>query len=49
MFGIIGNNVTNLKFIGRRDRSMDQNIKSVFDESDGFYYYPYFNDAKELL
>ena len=43
-----GNNVTNLKFIGRRDINIDPNIKELFDESDE-YYYPYFNDAKELL
>ena len=48
MFGMNGNNVTNLKFIGRRDMNMDPNIKALFDESDE-YYYPYFNDAKELL
>ena len=48
MFGMNGNNVTNLKFIGRRDMNMDPNIKTLFDESDE-YYYPYFNDAKELL
>ena len=49
MFGMNGNNVTNLKFIGRRDMNMDPNIKALFDESDEYYYYPYFNDAKELL
>ena len=48
MFGMIGTNVTNLKFIGRRDMNMDQTIRAVFDESDE-YYFPYFNDAKELL
>ena len=45
---MIGTNVTNFKFIGRRDMNMDPNIKALFDESDE-YYYPYFNDAKELL
>ena len=49
MLGMIGVNVTNLKFIGRRDMTMDPNIKALFDESDEHYYYPYFNDAKELL
>ena len=44
-----GNNVTNLKFIGRRDMDMDRNMKALFDESEKYYYYPYFNDAKELL
>ena len=42
-------NVTNWKVIGRRDMKMDPNIKALFDESDQYYYYPYFNDAKELL
>ena len=49
MLGMIGTNVTNFKFIGRRDMNMDPNIKVLFDESDEHYYYPYFNDAKELL
>ena len=49
MFGLNGNNVTNLKFIGRRDMDMDPNMKALFDESEKYYYYPYFNDAKELL
>ena len=48
MFGMNGNNVTNLKFIGRRDMDMDRNMKALFDENDK-YYYPYFNDAKGLL
>ena len=46
---MIGTNLTNFKLFGRRDQSMDQNIKAVIDESDEYYYYPYFNDAKELL
>ena len=49
MFGMNDYNVTNLKFIGRRDMNMDPNIRALFDESDLNYYYPYFNDAKELL
>ena len=49
MLGMNGNNVTNLKFIGRRDMNMNPNIKAVFDESDDYYFYPYFNDAKEFL
>ena len=44
-----GNNVTNFKFIGRRDMNMDLNMKALFDESDEYFYYPYLNDAKELL
>ena len=48
-FGIIGNNVTDFKFFGSRDIDMDKNKKAVFDDSDEFYYYPYFNDAKELF
>ena len=43
------NNMTNFKFIGRRDMNMDPNIQALFDEMDEYYYYPYFNDAKELL
>ena len=46
---MIGNNVTNLKFFGSRDIDMGELIKEVFDENDGYHYYPYFNDAKELL
>ena len=48
MLGMNDTNITNLKFIGRRDMNMDPNMKALFDESDE-YYYPYFNDAKELL
>ena len=44
-----GINVTNLKFIDRRDMNMDPNIKALFDESDEYFHYPYFNDAKGLL
>ena len=44
-----GINVTNFKLIGRRDINMDPNIKALFDESDEYFYYPHFNDAKELL
>ena len=49
MFGMNDTHVTNLKIIGRRDMNMDSNMKALFDESDEYYYYPYFNDAKELL
>ena len=48
MFGMVGNNVENVKLIGRRNMKMDANMKKVFDQSDIFHYYPYFNDAKEL-
>ena len=48
MLGMVGNNVENVKFIGRRDMNMDANMKAFFDESDD-YYYPYFNDAEELF
>ena len=47
MFGIVGNNVENVKFIGRRDMNMDANMKAFFGGSDKYYFYPYFNDAKE--
>ena len=49
MFGMIGYNVENVKLIGRRDINMNANMKRLFDESDEYYYYPYFNDAQELL
>ena len=49
MLGITGNNVDSVKLIGRRDMSMDTNAKALFDENDRYYYYPYFNDAKELF
>ena len=73
MLGMIGNDVESVKLFGRRDVSMDANMKALFDESDyyyrplswielwlsssnatdignsGLYYYPYFNDAKELF
>ena len=42
-------NVKNVKFIGRREMNMDENIKTLFDESDYRRYKPYFNDAKELF
>ena len=46
---MVGYNVESVKFIGRRDMSMDSNMKTLFDESDDYKYYPYFNDAKELF
>ena len=46
---MVGNNVENVKLIGRRNMKMDANMKKVFDQSDIFHYYPYFNDAKELF
>ena len=60
MLGMVGNDVESVKLFGRRDVSMDANMKALFDESDyyyrplswnisGLYYYPYFNDAKELF
>ena len=49
MLGTVGNNVKSVKFIGRRDMNMDTNLKAIFDETDSHYYYPYFNDAKELF
>ena len=49
MLGMNDTNVTNLKFIGRLDMNIDSNIKALFDESDEYFHYPYFNDAKELL
>ena len=49
MLGSVGNNVESLKFIGRRDMNMDANLKKIFNETDKYYFYPYFNDAKELF
>ena len=47
---MIGNDVESVKLFGRRDVSMDANMKALFDESNyPYYYYPYFNDAKELF
>ena len=53
MFGLVDNNVKSVKFIGRFDINMDANLrriikKSLAHETDD-YYYPYFNDAKELF
>ena len=49
MLGSVGNNVESVKFIGTRDMNMDANLRKIFNETDKYYYYPYFNDAKELL
>ena len=46
---MVGNNVQSVKFIGGREMNMDTKIKTLFYERDGYRYYPYFNDAKELL
>ena len=46
---MVGNNVQSVKFIGRRDLNMDASMKAVFDERETYYYYPHFNDAKELF
>ena len=49
MLGLVDNNVESVKFIGTRDMNMDANLRKIFNETDKYYYYPYFNDAKELL
>ena len=49
MIGMIDNNVTKIKFIGRREMNMDENMKTLFYEEDYSRYKPYFNDAKELF
>ena len=49
MFGIVENNVENVKVIGRREMNMDSNMKRLFYETDDYRYKPYFNDAKELF
>ena len=46
---MVGENVESLKVIGRRDMNMHANMKELFDKSNEYYFYPYFNDAKELL
>ena len=48
MLGSVGNNVESVKFIGKRDMNMDANLRKIFNETDEYYFYPYFNDAKEL-
>ena len=48
MLGLIGNTVESVKFIGRRDMNMNANLRKIFNETDEYHYYPYFNDAKEL-
>ena len=56
MLGLVDNNVESVKIIGRYDMNMDANLRKIFRESDYYYqttlkhyFYPYFNDAKELL
>ena len=49
MLGIVDANVENVKFIGRREMNMDENMKRLFYESDEDRFKSYFNDAKELL
>ena len=49
MLGSVGNNVESVKFIGRRDMNMDANLRKIFNETDEYKFYPYFNDAKELF
>ena len=49
MLGSVGNNVESVKFIGRRDMNMDANLRKIFNETDEYYFYPYFNDAKGLF
>ena len=49
MLGSVGNNIEIVKFIGRRDMNMDANLTKIFNVTDENYFYPYFNDAKELL
>ena len=46
---MLDNNVENMKIIGGREMNMDENLKTLFDESDEYRYKPYFNDAKELF
>ena len=48
MLGSVGNIVESVKFIGRRDMNMNANLRKIFNETDKYHYYPYFNDAKEL-
>ena len=46
---MVDNNVESVKVIGRREMNMDENMKTLFYESDEYRYRPYFNDAKELF
>ena len=43
------NNAEIVKFIGRREMDMDENMKTLFYVNDKYRYKPYFNDAKELF
>ena len=45
---MVHNNVESVKSIGRREMNMDENMKTLFYESDEYRYKTYFNDAKEL-
>ena len=53
MLGLVGKNVESVKFIGKRDINMDENLKNIYEIYDKIYdgtvIYPYFNDAKELF
>ena len=49
MFGMVDNNVVNVKVIGRREMNMDENLKTMFYQQEWVRYKPYFNDAKELF
>ena len=49
MLGMVSNTVESMKLIGRREMNMDENMKTLFYESDEYRYKPYFNDAKELF
>ena len=53
---MIGNEVKNVKVIGRREMNMDSNMKDFFNKIDGSYDVkyeqftkPYFNDAQDFF
>ena len=48
MLGMVSNTVESMKLIGRREMNMDENMKTLFYESDEYCHRPYFNDAKEM-
>ena len=49
---MIGNDVKDVKMIGRREMNMHPNMKDVLDEidiDDKYFTKPYFNDAQDFF
>ena len=55
MLGMIDNKVESVKIVGPRDIDLDENIRSLLDYENLYFYRPpkrtkpFFNDAKEPL